>query len=166
MQITESGNVKTEETTFKIGEVAKRLGTSIRTIRYYEEEKLIMPIRTAGGTRLYTEKHLWRLKAILNLIQTGFSIDTIRLIGSIRNECQNGDENSKKASLLLTEAFESAIKRIEELEVLKDVILSAQKQVQGCLGCVNKPSSQDCPTCPIRKHRQDIEILNLIWDQN
>ena len=57
-----------DEQTFKIGEVASHLATSIRTIRFYEEEGLIYPIRTEKGTRLYNNKHVTRLKVILLLL--------------------------------------------------------------------------------------------------
>ncbi|MCP3851392.1 MAG: MerR family transcriptional regulator [Gammaproteobacteria bacterium] len=39
---------------FKIGDVAEKLKTTVRTIRYYDEEGLLVPHRT-GGTRLYSE---------------------------------------------------------------------------------------------------------------
>ena len=37
----------------KIGDVARQLGTTARTLRYYEEQGLLTPPRTAKGTRLY-----------------------------------------------------------------------------------------------------------------
>lgn len=40
----------------QIGEVAERIGLSLRTIRYYEEVGLVVPsVRSQGGFRLYTE---------------------------------------------------------------------------------------------------------------
>ena len=59
---------------YKIGEVADLLATSIRTIRYYEEEGLLIPIRTPRGTRLYSDSHLARLKVVLRLVNLGFQL--------------------------------------------------------------------------------------------
>nr|WP_123041494.1 MerR family transcriptional regulator [Cohnella candidum]AYQ73412.1 MerR family transcriptional regulator [Cohnella candidum] len=53
--------------TYKIEEVAKMCGLTKRTIRYYEEIGLLFPPeRSEGGYRLYSEKHVERLKQILN----------------------------------------------------------------------------------------------------
>ena len=81
---------------FKIGEVAEILKTTVRTIRYYEEEGLLVPHRTDGGTRLYYEQHIDRLKAILHPADNGFSLEVIGLIGNTRQTCATGDEGSKK----------------------------------------------------------------------
>lgn len=53
--------------TYKIDEVAKLCGLTKRTIRYYEEIGLLFPPeRSEGGYRLYSGKHVERLKQILN----------------------------------------------------------------------------------------------------
>jgi DNA-binding transcriptional MerR regulator len=102
-----------------IGEVADQLKTTIRTIRYYEDEGLLEPHRTDGGTRLYSDQHINRLKAILHLVNNGFSLEVIRLIGTTRKKCT---------------------------------------------GCENSPSSKGCPTCPVNKNLNEIEVLNLVWE--
>ena len=43
---------------WKIGQVADALGTTPRTLRFYEEQGLLTPRRTERGTRLYTA-HDW-----------------------------------------------------------------------------------------------------------
>ena len=52
----------------RIGDLAKRAGTTMRTIRYYEQRGLIEPARrTKGGFRLYQEEELRKLRLIKNL---------------------------------------------------------------------------------------------------
>ncbi|MDP9021544.1 MAG: MerR family DNA-binding transcriptional regulator, partial [Actinomycetota bacterium] len=54
-----------QDATHQIGEVADRVGLSLRTVRYYEEVGLIEPSdRTAGGFRLYTDDDISRLELI------------------------------------------------------------------------------------------------------
>jgi len=148
----------------KIGEVAELLKITVRTIRYYEEEKLLEPHRTNGGTRLYTEQHLARLKAILHLTENGFPLEVIRLIGNTRETCSTGNEGSK----IISEIIDSSIKDIEEkinnLKSLKSELSAAKKQVKKCNGCKNEPSSKGCPSCPANKNLSKIEILNLVWE--
>ncbi len=96
---------------FKIGEVAETLKTTVRTIRYYEEEGLLVPHRTDGGTRLYSEQHIDRLKAIIHLADNGFSLEVIGLIGNTRQTCVTGDEGSKKISGIIADAITDVEKK-------------------------------------------------------
>lgn len=150
---------------YKIGEVADSLGTTIRAVRYYEEEGLLQPLRTAGGTRLYNQRHISRLKSILHLAENGFSLESIRLISSIRETCKTGDESSKKVAAQLDDKIKQLSARIRELEHLKEEIAQAKAVVWKCRGCKNKPSSKGCPTCPVKTHANSVQLLNLVWDQ-
>src|SRR5690242_11622672 len=67
------------EPTMHIGEVAERIGLSLRTIRYYEEVGLLTPsARTQGGFRLYTEADATRLQLVKDMKPLGFSLDEMR----------------------------------------------------------------------------------------
>jgi DNA-binding transcriptional MerR regulator len=60
----------------KIGEVAEQLGLSVRTIRFYEEEGLVVPAtRTTGGFRLYDQNAVASLQLIRQMKPLGFSVD-------------------------------------------------------------------------------------------
>jgi len=62
-----------------IGEVAERVGLSLRTIRYYEEIGLIAPsARSQGGFRLYLETDVARLQLVKDMKPLGFSLDEMR----------------------------------------------------------------------------------------
>jgi len=147
----------------KIGEVAELLKITVRTIRYYEEEELLEPHRTNGGTRLYTGQHLARLKAIIHLAENGFSLEVIRLIGNTREACSTGNEGSEKISDIIDNSIKNIEEKINNLKSLQSELSAAKKQVKKCNGCKNKPSSMGCPTCPVNKKLGKIEILNLVW---
>ena len=60
----------------KIGEVAEQVGLSLRTIRFYEEEGLVVPdSRTEGGFRLYSPTAVHRLELIKRMKPLGFSVE-------------------------------------------------------------------------------------------
>jgi DNA-binding transcriptional MerR regulator len=64
----------------RIGDVARLVGTTTRTIRYYEEVGLLAPAdRRPGSHRAYTEADVERLREILRLKDLlGVSIDQLR----------------------------------------------------------------------------------------
>jgi len=63
------------EQTVQIGEVAKKLGITTRTLRYYEEIGLMgPPERLVGGTRMYNRADVLRLKFILKLKELGITL--------------------------------------------------------------------------------------------
>ena len=62
-----------------IGYLAKKTGTKVQTIRYYEQVGLMPePGRTDGGQRRYGNAELDRLSFIRHARQLGFSLDAIR----------------------------------------------------------------------------------------
>ena len=68
-----------------IGEVAERVGVTARTLRYYEEFGLVTPsVRSAGGSRRYTEADVARVLRIRELQAVmGFNLEEIReLLGT------------------------------------------------------------------------------------
>ena len=67
------------KTHWKIGELAKRTGVSIRTLHHYDEIGLLSPShRTGSGHRLYGREEVVRLQQVLSLRQMGFSLGDIR----------------------------------------------------------------------------------------
>src|SRR5437660_5756524 len=67
--------------TLKIGELAKRFGLNVRTVRYYEAIGLLpAPARTEGGYRLYSEEDADRLRFVLQAKRVGFSLEEIQRI--------------------------------------------------------------------------------------
>ena len=62
-----------------VGEVAKKIGTTVHTLQYYDKEGLLSPsAESDGGRRLYTDKDLVILHQILSLKSLGFSLDDIK----------------------------------------------------------------------------------------
>ena len=66
--------------TWKVGELARETGITVRTLHYYEEIGLLSPARrTSSDHRLYSESDLIRLQQIMALRQFGMSLDDISL---------------------------------------------------------------------------------------
>ena len=62
-----------------VGEVAKKAGTTVRTLQYYDKEGVLTPSsESEGGRRLYTHKDMVRLYYIQSMKYLGFSLDDIK----------------------------------------------------------------------------------------
>jgi MerR family transcriptional regulator, heat shock protein HspR len=55
---------KEETRTYAIGQVADLLGVSVPTLRLYEREGLVLPLRRDSGHRLYSDADIQRLHCI------------------------------------------------------------------------------------------------------
>ncbi|MDD9266567.1 MerR family transcriptional regulator [Paenibacillus sp. GCM10023248] len=99
-------------TKYKIDDVAKEVGLTKRTIRYYEELGLLeAPERSEGGTRLYAREHIEQLKQIVNARDVlGFSLQEIQEFVAISRKL-----NAHRQGYLQTE--DKALKRQELLEM-------------------------------------------------
>jgi DNA-binding transcriptional MerR regulator len=64
--------------TWKIGELARATGLTVRTLHHYDEIGLLSPsLRTAAGHRLYTGDDVAGLYRVLALRQLGFRLEQI-----------------------------------------------------------------------------------------
>lgn len=62
-----------------VGEVAKRMHTTVRTLQYYDKEGVLSPsLESEGGRRLYTDKDIVRLHQVLSMKYLGFSLSDIK----------------------------------------------------------------------------------------
>ena len=131
----------------KIGKVAKQLGITTRTIRFYEEEGLLEPLRSLKGTRLYSEEHVRKLRVIKELRDLGIPLDSIKSIVKIRAESTSGDQASKRV-LSAFEELESAImKKVQLLNMVLAEINSLKLAVSQCRGCTLQPTLENCTRC-------------------
>lgn len=65
----------------KIGEMSRKTGVHVETIRYYERIRLMpKPLRSEGGQRFYTEDHEKRLAFIRRCRSLDFPLSDIRFL--------------------------------------------------------------------------------------
>lgn len=64
---------------WKVGDIAKLAGITVRTLRFYDQIGLFSPSgQTESGHRLYNESDLSRLHQILSLKELGLSLEEIK----------------------------------------------------------------------------------------
>jgi len=106
---------------YQIGEVAERVGLSLRTVRYYEEMGLISPEkRTEGGFRLYTDAQVDRLALIKQMKPLGFSVAEMRDLLKARDalsSLEKEDPKRAQAADRLSEFARNLESRSEKLRL-------------------------------------------------
>lgn len=111
-----------------VGELAKLMGVTVRTLQYYDKEGLLIPSsKSDGGRRLYTKKDMVKLHQILSFKYLGFSLEDIKhkLIS-----LDNPDDVIKMLNSH-EEALESQIEKLKEavssVQSLKNEVLLINK---------------------------------------
>lgn len=103
---------KSESKPVQIGELAKSLGITTRTIRYYEEIGLMGESERVGGaTRTYNKDDILRLKFILKLKTLGI---TLKEIESLSHIFDINEKNFTKITPKLIEILDNHISKVDE----------------------------------------------------
>lgn len=110
-----------------IGEIAKQMGVTVRTLQFYHKEGLLSPsAESKGGRRLYTDRDLIRLHQILSLKRLGFSLQ------DIKHKIIPLDTPADVAKVLADQAADikkkinSLSQAYQEINLLRDEVLQMQ----------------------------------------
>lgn len=106
-----------------INAVSRSFRITARALRFYEERKLLDPIRGAGEVRLYLRRDRARLKLILYAKRLGFSLTEIGAILGLYDH--NVPKQQRRAELLRL-----AQKRMKALEQERAQVEAALAEVQ------------------------------------
>ncbi|WP_280234722.1 MerR family transcriptional regulator [Nocardia cyriacigeorgica] len=112
----------------RIGELAKRTGVSERSLRYYEEQGLLVSGRTRGGHRDYPETAVDRVIHIQELYAAGLSSKKIfQILPCMRDADGRANERATPDLVAELEIERARIDRtitdlLRSREVLDDVI--------------------------------------------
>jgi Zn(II)-responsive transcriptional regulator len=102
--------------TFSIGQLAKRAGVAIDTVRYYERNAMLTPAgRLESGYRRYGETELKRLRFIRRAKVLGFTLADIRELLSLSDE-----RNVAKVKLAAETKLAEVEQRLAELERIRN----------------------------------------------
>lgn len=137
---------KKEQKLLKIGDLAKKAGVTVRTVRYYEELGLLSPTETsAGGFRLYSEDDLRKLIFVKRFKELDFPLEEIQQLIDMP---QNNLSKSKRISLslsLLQKQLEQVENQIKKSKVIKKEIEKAIRALNDCSNCKQAVCISGCP---------------------
>jgi DNA-binding transcriptional MerR regulator len=103
-------SIQAQERSYRIGEVAEKVGVTTRTIRYYEELGLLGTAegRTKGAHRLYTEADIARLEELIRLRDLlGLSLEELVALAeaeearaALRNQWAESASDSERVGIV------------------------------------------------------------------
>lgn len=149
----------------KIGDVAREVGVSVSTLRFYEQKALVSPGRTKGGTRNYSDEDVARFKAIQSYGAADISLDTLAYLAAIRQRNKTGDAASKAVAATLSELVQDIEERIRELKSALADIKVAESRLQACHGCRTRPTHANCNDCAVTPSLLDCQVMHIVWDR-
>ena len=121
---------------YGIGQLAKRVGVAVDTVRYYERSDLLSPTgRLASGYRRYGEAELKRLRFIRRAKALGFTLAEIRGLLSL-----SAERNVAKVKRAAEAKLANIEQRIDELERIGSGLRTL---IQAC------PGHGRAEACPI-----------------
>ena len=125
----------------RIGEVAKRVGTTPRTIRYYEEIGILPSEggRESGRHRLYGEREVQRLTDALRLKELlGVSLDELRELleaqdarAALREEWQQSEPGAERRREMLAESLRLIDRQLVLVRRRRDQIAALEEELAG-----------------------------------
>lgn len=114
---------------FSIGELSKRTGVKVPTIRYYEQMGLIAPLeRTEGNQRRYGKPELEQLGFIKHGRDLGFSIEAISSLIALHD---HPDRTCAEATAIALAQLAEVRTKIAKLVALETELT---RLAQGCDG--------------------------------
>jgi len=123
----------------RIGELAKRVGTTPRTIRYYEELGILPSEggRESGRHRLYGERDVARLRDALRLKELlGVSLDELKELleaeetrAALRDEWHHGDPGTARRREMLSESLRLLERQLSLVRRRRDEIAALEDEL-------------------------------------
>ena len=150
--------------TWRIGELARETGLTVRTLHHYDQLGLLSPpSRTAGGHRCYTSSDVRRLHRIVALRSLGISLEEIGTLldgdpdptGLLRRQLDVTEERIRKATDL----------RARLLDVLDGLSRNAEPSARQLLQLMEETVAMNEPLTPEQfaelKEKQQRQVREL-----
>ena len=120
----------TGQTIFKIGDLAREFGVTLRTLRFYEDRGLINPQRS-GTTRLYRREDRERLRLALFCKRIGMSLGEIRQVLELTQQSREGEDQTENLRNIYVD-------QLAKLRVRQKEVESAVKELETEISALQK----------------------------
>lgn len=151
------------------GEMARLSNSTLRTVRFYEEEGILRPARrTDGGHRLFERTELDRLMLVTDMRMAGLSLDDIKAILDVKKSATSGAAAAQQATRVLAARIDELKEKLAILNRLRDDLEETTKVVEPCTRCEDeKAFPTACETCTVMTSQPVLpRSVRVLWSIN
>ncbi len=116
----------------RVGEISRRTGVSVRSVRYYEQSGLLQATRRPNGYRDFDPSTIERVRAIRDLLDSGFTVEEVLSLSS----CLQGDGASPTCCSQTATLYREKLARIgAQVRTLQDIGRRIEKRLATLEPC-------------------------------
>ncbi|MEM9192053.1 MAG: MerR family transcriptional regulator [Myxococcota bacterium] len=145
--------------------MARVTGSTVRTVRFYEEAGLLEPMsRKCGGHRLFDRRALMRLQLILDLREAGLSLQGIKELFELKASCGSPEKASERMAEVLESQIDALQAKISKLRALREEFASTVSIIGECRSCDQVTFPASCDGCEVLERSDLPRAVRLLWE--
>jgi DNA-binding transcriptional MerR regulator len=150
------------------GDMARLSGSTLRTVRFYEEAGLLEPRqRTEGGHRLFARSELSKLTLVGDLRAAGLSLDDIKALLELKESAKTGADAVQNLTTRIDAQLVSIRERLEVLQRVQRSLGLARDIVTRCQSCTSSPLFPlHCGQCESMANTDSDSAVGVLWKLN
>lgn len=146
------------------GDLARLCETTVRTVRFYEEEGLIESTgRSEGGHRMFAPVQRQKLQLIMDLRAAGLSLHEIKTLFEIKSRARSAREAAQQMTEALEAQIECMQRKIAVLRRLRDDLASMVTVIRECRTCERPDFRECCAGCEVMNRPGLPRAVRLLW---
>jgi MerR family Zn(II)-responsive transcriptional regulator of zntA len=146
------------------GDLARVCGTTVRTVRFYEESGLLAPLtRSDGGHRLYRGDAPERLQLVMDLREAGLSLQEVRDLFDLKSSASEPKAAAEEMRAALHEKIATVNEKIAVLRRLRDELGAMVGVLDECARCTRSGFPRACAGCDVMKAEDLPRAMRLLW---
>lgn len=161
--MADASSIRPHEACLSTGDLARRTGTTLRTVRFYEEAGMLKPTAVGkGGRRLYTERDLEKLALIADLRELDLSLEEIKGLLQIREGCADAPQLAERFGRALAEQLERTKQRLAALQRIGAEFAAALEALGECRSCDSPLAAHACSNCGVMAREETPRIMRVL----
>jgi DNA-binding transcriptional MerR regulator len=146
--------------------MARLSSSTLRTVRFYEQEGLIQSVtRSEGGHRYFAGDELQKLQLALDLREAGLSLQAIKELFELKREAKSPEEASRRMSDVLESQIGDMQRKIAKLRRLREELVSMVSVISECRDCQDQGFPMRCRDCEILKRPELPRAVRVLWTE-
>ena len=145
-KLAEKQDARTQYIVMRTGELARRAGVNIETLRFYERQKLLRPpSRTAGGYRDYTEHDLETVCFIKQCQHLGFTLKEIGQLAELHQVFPKSAASGKPKNAEVARFLQMSEERLRMIDDKLEKLRAMRADLSRLANELRKTKGLVCP---------------------